>query len=162
MNVDTAAGEVGLTVRAECVGRGLRSADRRRKSVGDDRAAVFRVKLPDPATLADPSRVRVVLEDANESARGLLGFGAFLVTVREALNLADGIAGGEITDGAAAAAASRDRVGKAAALADSLPVRLPSVTLPGGVDMAEALAAVAWIQADPERAAAFKLARGTP
>jgi hypothetical protein len=98
--------------------------------------------------------------DPGESARKLLGFGAFLVTMREAVNLADGIASGETTDGAAAAAAARSRVDRAAALVPP-PPPLPRVILPGGVEMSEALAALAWINADPARAAAFAADRGT-
>jgi hypothetical protein len=154
-NVATRAGEYAASFRAECVGAGLRAADRRRKGTGDDRAAVFTLTLPEAS---DAVSVRIV--DPGESARKLLGFGAFLVTMREAVNLADGIASGETTDGAAAAAAARSRVDRAAALVPP-PPPLPRVILPGGVEMSEALAALAWVNADPSRAAAFAADRGT-
>jgi len=154
LNVATAAGEYGATVRAECVGPGLRSADRRRAG-SDERKARFTVRLPE----ASPW-VSVVLESHDEPARRLLGFGAFLITAREACQLADGIASGEITDGRTAAADARARVDRAAALVPN-PAPLPRVTLPGGVDMGEALAALAFIRARPDLAAAFDSERGT-
>lgn len=159
-NVATGAGEVSATLRAECVGQGLRSADRRRKDVGDDRAAVFTLTLPD-VTAFPADRVSVRLVDSGEAARRLLGFGAFLVTMREAVHLADGIASGDVADGRAAAADARARVDRAAKLVPP-PPPLPRVVLPGGADMAEAVAALAWIRADAARSAAFDAERGTP
>lgn len=151
-NVDTAAGEISASVRAECVGHGLRSADRRRKSVGDGRAARFVFTLPNVRGFARPDLVTVELRDAEDAARGLLAFGAGLVAFREAVRVVDSL--GDGTDAAEAAAASRSRVARAAELVPE-PPPLPRVILPGGVEMSEAVAAVAWIRADPARAAAF-------
>lgn len=157
-NVATGAGEIAASFRAECVGRGLRSADRRRADIGDDRSAVFTLTLPDISGFpADRVSVRIV--DSGEAARRLLGFGAFLVTAREAFQLADGIADGSIEDGRAAVQASRARVDRAAALIPP-PAPVPRVILPGGADMAEATAALAWVRGDPERSAAFDAAKG--
>lgn len=155
-NVDTAAGEVSCSLRAECAGHGLRSADRRRKSVGDGRRAVFTVTLPDLRAFARPELVEVRIRDAEESARGLLGFGAALVAMREAFAIVDSVASGGDTEKAAAGA--RRRTESAAALVPTMPP-LPRVTLPGGVDMAEAAAALAWVRADSARSAAFDAAR---
>jgi hypothetical protein len=119
---------------------------------------VFTVTLPDLRAFARPELVEVRIRDAEESARGLLGFGAALVAMREACQLADGIASGEVSDGRVAAAAARGRVDRAAALIPDAPP-LPQVTLPGGVDLAEATAALAWVRADSARSAAFDAAR---
>lgn len=155
-NVDTAAGEVAASVRAECVGHGLRSADRRKKSIGDGRAARFVFTLPNVRGFARPDLVTVELRDAEDAARGLLAFGAGLVAFREAVRVVDSL--GDGTDAAEAAAASRSRVARAAELVPE-PPPLPRVILPGGVEMSEAVAAVAWIRADPARAAAFEADR---
>jgi hypothetical protein len=96
--------------------------------------------------------VTVELRDAEDAARGLLAFGAGLVAFREAVRVVDSL--GDGTDAAEAAAASRSRVARAAELVPE-PPPLPRVILPGGVEMSEAVAAVAWIRADPARAAAF-------
>lgn len=155
-NVDTAAGEISATLSAECVGRGLRSADRRRKSVGDDRAAVFTLTLPDIRGMPRPELVTVRIRDAEESARGLLGFGAALVAMREAFAVVDSVATGGDTE--AATVAAKRRTESAAALVPAVPP-MPRVILPGGFDMTEAAAALAWVRSSPDRSAAFDAAR---
>jgi hypothetical protein len=154
LNVDTAAGEVSAELRAECIGPGLRSAERRRKD-GDGRRARFVLTLPNLRDFARPDLVSVEIRDAEESARRLLSFGAGLVAVREAFDLADGIAEGRSVDPEGA----KRRTANAAALIPE-PPPLPKVDLPGGVTMAEALAALAWVRSDANRSAAFDSERG--
>ena len=153
-NVATAGGDYAATLKAECIGRGLRAADRRRAG-SDDRIARFTLTLPEPSPHCE-----IRIRDYAEPMRDLLGAGAFLVTMREAFQLADGIASGETTDGPAAADAARARIQRAADLVPPPPASFPRVVLPGGVEMTDALAALAWVTADPDRAAAFHAATG--
>lgn len=136
LNTDNAGGtNCSVSVRAEVGGRGLRAADRRRKSIGDDRHTTFTIELPEP----NP-HCTVELVTAGAQMRQLVYAGAALLAVDAAQRAASGDVDGAV---------KRIRFSRET-LAD-MEARerdnYPNVLLPGGVSLARALAAVRMIDA---------------
>ncbi len=133
LNTDNASGSSGMRVRADVCGRGLRSSDRRKKAIGDDRRSVFAVTLPEPSP-----DVEVHIQAAGAWASPLLAMGAAL----GALKAIGHVASGEPER----AEATLQTIGEIMAGHEARLRDVPEVFLPGGITLRHALAAVAAIE----------------
>lgn len=121
--------DCSLYVSADVEGPGLRSTERRKKTVGDHRTSHFYIELPEPS---EACHVRI--DTAGGKMRELAFMGALLCTVKAGQHLANG---------------ERDRAEKilevTAEIVEDLEAQMtniPNVSLPGGVSLKRALACV--------------------
>jgi len=118
-----------LYVSADVEGPGLRSAERRKKSVGDHRTSHFYIELPEPSEACE-----VRIETAGGKMRELAYMGLLLCGVKAAQHAVNG----EVAVAEKILEVTREIV-------DDLENRMndvPNVLLPGGVTLRRALACV--------------------
>lgn len=131
LNTDNAThSDCALKVSAEVTGPGLRSRERRLKSVGDGRRSVFTVELPRQCD--EYCEVKINL--AGESLRELARIGAALCGVQGVLQASQGDKAGGIR--------TIEQARELLAELESAKPEFPNVTLPGGVTLKHALACV--------------------
>lgn len=119
-----------MRARAEVVGPGLRSKDRKRKD-GDGRKSVFTVELPDQTD--DNCEVHICAH--GERLRGLVAIGAMLCGVKATCDAAAG--------NTEQAIRTVKQASKLLAECEAEATKnLPTVYLPGGATLAHALACV--------------------
>jgi hypothetical protein len=133
LNTDNASGSSAIRVEAEVCGQGLRSSDRRKKAIGDDRRSIFTVTLPERSP-----DVEVHIQAAGAWASPLLAMGAALGCLKAA---------GEAASGEPERAANTlQTIGEIMAGHEARLRDVPEVILPGGITLRRALAAVAAIE----------------
>jgi hypothetical protein len=135
LNTNNATGsDCALKVSAEVTGPGLRSKERRLKSVGDGRRSVFTVELPRQCD----ENCEVTINLAGEGLRELARISAALCGVKGAMQVASGDKAGGIRTIKQARALFAEL--------ESAKPEFPNVVLPGGVTLKHALACVRIVQ----------------
>jgi len=128
LNTAHEGGESGMTVKAEVMGDGLNSADRKKKD-GDKRRVLFTVELPEPS-----EHIKVFIEGNGYIMKQLALAGGVLCGMKAA----DEMMKGNFDKAADILANTKEAL---AGLEESLH-DVPLVYLPGGVTLKHALACV--------------------